>query len=286
MSTKPQQHVVEAFRRVLRPLVKVLIRRGVRFNEFCGIARRVYVESAIRDGVGLSGELTLARIAVATGLQKHEIETEVLQAAKMPELKPTIAAAISEVLHRWHTDMEYLGPYGLPMEMDLSGGSLRSFPDLVRSVDPTMDPEMMLEELLRAGVIVRSGSSQLKVLSRTFLVPEEMSPLLLEYFGSTVTSLTGTLEHNMDVNNARKLLQRSVFADRGLTTKQLNDFQIYAGSKVQDLMVDLDNWLADSLPKNRVRLDPVMDVGISVFQYVQSRELEEPLEGEYRRLPP
>lgn len=274
MNGKVNDYLVHAFQKILRPLVKILIRSGMRYEDFCQLVKGVYIESGIRDGIGLPGEPSLSKIAVATGIGKRDVEAYVHDAARLIQPKRTIQAALSEILHRWHTDPTYLGPYGVPLEIEFLVGKGRSFSELAASVDPTIEPGLLLEELLKSGAVTNSGERHLKVLSRTFLVPEPMSPVMLEYFGNTITNLTTTLEFNMDSEQSSKRLQRSVYADRGLTAQQLEEFEAYAKTKAQEFMVDIDNWLADSIPVEEKATEPVFDVGISVFQYVRSNTPE------------
>lgn len=277
MTREVNDYLVHAFQKILRPLVKILVRSGMRYDEFCQLVKGVYIESGIRDGVGLPGDPTISKIAIATGVGKRDIEAHVNDSARSILPKKTIQAALSEILHRWNTDPAYLGPYGVPLEIEFAASRGRSFTDLASSVDPSVDPGIFLEELLKSGAVTNSGERHLKVLSRIFLVPEPMSPVMLEYFGNTITNLTTTLEFNMDPEKASKRLQRSVYADRGLTEGQLAEFENYAKAKAQEFMVDIDNWLADNCPRDDAPGAPVFDVGISVFQYVRSSQQETPL---------
>ncbi len=52
MEKNSRDQLLHSFRRVLRPLIRVLIRSGVRYDEFLELVRGVYVESAVRDGLG------------------------------------------------------------------------------------------------------------------------------------------------------------------------------------------------------------------------------------------
>lgn len=277
MSSNVDDYLVHAFQKILRPLVKILIRSGVRYDEFCQLIKGVYIESGIRDGIGLPGDPSLSKVAIATGIGKRDVETYVSDSARSIKPKRTIQGALSEVLHRWHTDPTYLGPYGVPLEIEFATGKGRSFTDLASSVDDSIEPGILLEELLKSGAVTNSGERHLKVLSRTFLVPEPMSPVMLEYFGNTITNLTTTLEFNMDPDRSTKRLQRSVYADKGLTEAQLAEFESYAKAKAQEFMVEVDNWLADTIPKDQKAIGPLFDVGISVFQYVRSDQPEPPL---------
>jgi len=54
----PRDDLLETYRRVLRPLVRILVRTGVRYDEFLELIRRIYVESAVRDGLGDGVPLT------------------------------------------------------------------------------------------------------------------------------------------------------------------------------------------------------------------------------------
>jgi Family of unknown function (DUF6502) len=285
MSDDAQLHLVEAFRKILRPLVKILIRSGVRFEEFTQLAKTVYVESAIRDGTGLPGGTSVAAVSMATGLTAEELGGYVERIGSALRPRPTVAAAILELLHRWHTDGRYLGPYGVPLELEIAAGSERSFSDLVHTIDARLDPHVLLEELLKAGTVVRTGDKYVKAVSRAFLVQEPMSAVMLEYFGNTVTNLTSTLEHNMDRRVARKRIQRSVLADRGLSDRQVAELNRFAAERVQQLMVDLDNWLADVPADADCEPAKIRDVGISVFEYVRSRESEPELRTVLEKLP-
>lgn len=279
MSKLTDAYLVEAFNKILRPLVKILIRSGVRYEEFCRIAKGVYIESAIRDGIDQTSESTSKNISNAIGVSEGDVEFHILESSRAPRPEKTIQAALSELLHRWHTEPLFLGPYGIPLEVDCNGPlGARSFSELAHQVDPSIDPAVFMAELLRLGVVSRSGEHHLKVLSRTFLVPEPMSPVLLEYFGNTITDLSTTLEFNMNPKNPSKRLQRSVYADRGLTKAQIAEFEPFAKAKAQEFMVDIDNWLADTSTKFRMGDDPVYQVGLSVFQYVRPAP-EKPLAG-------
>ena len=52
MLNKSRDQLLYAFRRVLRPLIRILVRSGVRYDEFLELVRGVFVETAVRDGLG------------------------------------------------------------------------------------------------------------------------------------------------------------------------------------------------------------------------------------------
>jgi Family of unknown function (DUF6502) len=267
MTDTARAHLVHAFRKVLRPLVKILIRAGVRYDEFVEVIKGVFVESAIRDGLGRGGPLTRARVALVTGVTRREVDRYVDDADLLAPPPATQAAILTEVLHLWNTDPAFLGPYGVPLEIDFDSTRGRSIKDLVAKVDPTVDARVIVDDLLRSGVVVQSGERFFKVLSRTYVMPEAMSPEMLEHFGKTLTNLANTLQFNMDDTQSGKRLERAVFADNGLNATNLADFEKFARERVQQLISDLDDWLAHH-GKDETTSDVQFDTGVSVFHYV------------------
>jgi hypothetical protein len=267
MTDTARAHLVHAFRKVLRPLVKILIRAGVRYDEFVEVIKGVFVESAIRDGLGRTGPLTRTRVALVTGVTRRDVDRYVDNEDLLAPPSATHAATLTEVLHLWNTDPAFLGPYGVPLEIDFDRTRGRCFKDLVVRVDVRADAREIIDDLLRSGVVVASGERFYKVLSRTYVMPEAMSAVMLEHFGKTLTNLANTLQFNMDETQTGKRLERAVFADNGLTAKQLLEFEAFSRERVQQLISEIDDWLAQhgkdqGIPGGR------LDTGISVFHYV------------------
>jgi Family of unknown function (DUF6502) len=194
-----------------------------------------------------------------------------------------MAAVLLEVLQKWHTDPQYVGPYGIPLELEFDAPSARCIRSLVGVVDRKANPGLILEELIRVGSVIYSGEKHFRAVSRAFMMPESMSPQQIEYFGNALTRLATTLEHNMNPKNTEKRLERFVVADRGLPLGAISAFEEYARTKAADFLVDLDNWLipyssADPTPDERI------STGLNVFLYVEPPKNEESLGALIRRV--
>ena len=68
-----RQALNQAVVQLLRPLVKVLLRHGVAYDEFAELARRTYVDVAERDFTLQGRKQTASRISVITGLNRKEV---------------------------------------------------------------------------------------------------------------------------------------------------------------------------------------------------------------------
>ena len=272
MSDDARAHLIHAFRKVLRPLIRILIRAGVRHDEFVEVIKGVYVESAIRDGIGRPGPLTRARVSLAIGVPRRDVDRYVDNESLLTPPPPTHATTLTEVLHLWNTDPRYLGPYGVPLEIDFDGTSGRCFVELVSRANSAADPMMVLEDLTRSGVVVQSGERFLKVTSRSYVIADMLSPQALEYFGSTMASLARTLENNMAKDGEGKLLQRSVIADRGLPVSLLPEFDTYVKARVQHMLADVDDWIGQRVGDAELQSSEAIGTGVTVFHYIEAKE--------------
>jgi uncharacterized protein DUF6502 len=277
MTPTSGKQLLYALRRVLRPIIRILIRAGIRFDEFAELARGVYVESAIRDGLDHASRLTRARISVVTGVTRQQVNYYIDNDGALPSASPTLAGVLVEVLQKWHTDPQYVGPYGIPLELEFEVASGRSFRGLVALVDPTVSPGIVLEELLRVGSVTYSGEKHYRAVSRYFMMPEPMSPQQVEYFGNTLTRLAQTLEFNMNPRNSEKRLERFVVADRGLPADVLPQFTSYARDRTSEFLLDLDNWLTPYSSAEDSDPSPRVATGLNVFLYVDPATDEQPL---------
>jgi len=250
--------------------VKVLIRAGIRFDEFSELARGVYVESALRDGLDHAAKPSRARVAMATGVSRHQVDYYVDNEGALPSADPTLTNILTEVLQKWHTDPLYVGPYGIPLELEFevpAGG--RCVKNLVAMVDSKVSAGIVLEELISVGSVTYSGEKHYRATSRYFMMPEPMSAPQIEYFGSTLTRLTETLEFNMNPKNSTKRLERFVVADRGLPADVVPKFEAYSRERATEFLLDLDNWLTPYSTSGTSETEPRVATGLNVFLYVE-----------------
>jgi hypothetical protein len=281
-SSETRKQLLYALRRILRPIVRILIRAGIRFDEFAELARGVYVETAVRDGIEHAAIPTRERVAVVTGVTRHQVDYYIDNEGALPLADPTLATVLVEILAKWHTDSQYVGPYGIPLELEFDSPASRCFRSLVAMVDRRISAGMALEELLRVGSVTRAGEKHFRAISRYFMMPESMSPEQIEYFGKTLPRLARTLEYNMNPKNPDKRLERFVVADRGLPADALPEFEKFARARTIEFLLELDNWL---IPYASSELESAerINVGVNAFLYVEPTEDGESLASLVRK---
>ncbi|MCS6947488.1 MAG: DUF6502 family protein [Steroidobacteraceae bacterium] len=268
-------HLLSAYRKILRPLVRLLLKAGIRYDEFVELVKGVFVETVMFEGIEGSKNPSRARIAVVTGLSLVEVNRFIDDPSALPKFTRTRARDLVEILRRWHTEPAFSGPYGLPLELPFSSQEGRGFEDLVNLVGSPFPAGALLEDLIASGAVVRTSDDLFRAVSRYYFVREALNPELLENFGNSLTRFANTLQYNSDPKNKTRLLERYVVADKPLTEDVLLAFQKYAREKANDFLVDLDNWLAPYTavdpPKDNA---PRFDTGINVFNFVSPHDPE------------
>ena len=262
-----REQLVFSFRKILKPMIRILLRAGIPYLEFREVVKGAYVEAAVRDGIrGHAGPLTRAILADHTGVPIADVNRFIDDPSLLAPPESTNEAVITEVLHIWCTDSFYIGPYGLPLELDLDQTPGRNLTTLIYKADPAANPKSVLQDMVEYGIVKPVGVHHYRALARINLSNDIMSPQALEYFGRTITDLANTLVHNIGATGTRRL-QRSVVADGGLPEYALPEFEALIKDKVQKVLVDIDDWLSANRP---LWVEPakMVQTGLTTFHYI------------------
>ncbi|MGC8518597.1 MAG: DUF6502 family protein [Steroidobacteraceae bacterium] len=280
VSIDARQRFLQALRRVLRPIVRLMVKRGIRYYEFVEVARTAYVESAVRDGVGGIDRPSLEQIAWATGIDEARIDHYIDLGNVLPTPSPVSKSTqiMTQVLHKWHIESRYLGTYGTPLELRMTdppeGPNLWR---LVKEVSANADPEAILDGLLEAKSVTRSDEGRIRPLTRAFIWPQG-SITSIDYFGVTLARMTETLEHNLNSPGSEtKRLERSVFADHGLPSNLLSAFHAFATERANQFLGELDDWLGQHGASDMEQAGSREEAGVNLFFYVEQAADQNPL---------
>ena len=243
-----KQHIRKAYRRLLHPLIRILMRNGFSAPETQELVRQVFVDAATYgDAEGLGKNLSDGRIAVITGLTRKEVRR--LRTGEGLASIDTSLSRVQRLIAGWNQDPDFTGPYGLPLAVPFDTmkevGS-PSFVELVRRHGGGMPAEAMLEELLRTGLAVQEGDSQMiRNTGRTY-IPDQLDPAALERFGKVVARLADTLDfNNQSPDSGESRFERAASTDIGLSREQYKEFDGFLREKCQELLETIDNWLAN-----------------------------------------
>lgn len=261
-------------RRLLRPLVKIMLREGFTYSQFASIARMAFVDSATTDFVETGVKSSGASICALTGLTLDELERTVSdqELFEGSYLKDTATPA-GRVLHGWYNDKDYVGPYGFPFEIPFSEGP-RSIAALTTRHAPGISPHVVLQELKRVKAITEVGTDIWKPLVQEHIEPS-LSPENAVRMASLIESLIATLENNTRPDReGTDLFERTVTIDVPLTTRQLLALQSYMKLNGGQLLQRIDSYAAVELQEKVPRQAGdagAIRAGFSCFLFVEPK---------------
>jgi len=276
MSDSVKQTLLAAYRVLMGPLVRILLRQGISFAEFSEVAKAVYVEVALKDFKVTGRKATRTRIAVMTGLTRKEVKRVIDEAIKERYELKTSFNRLTRVLVGWHTDPDFTGPYGMPLELQYETAipSDVTFSELVKRHSGDMSPRSILDELIRVTAVQETDAGWYRVLRRDY-IPEAQGVHNFERAGGVIRNFVNTIDFNMTKSAPGKgRFERQAVADDGIRKQDMPQFDQYIRDRCQALLEEIDNWLT-KLPKpDPKKGDEMVRTGVGVYHYM-SEEIDD-----------
>jgi len=241
-----KKFLLAAVARILRPLVRILLQRGIPYQSFSELARWVYVDVARREFQLPGKKQTRSRISVMTGLSRKEVLRLVEQLPPTDDSGADRHHRAARIISAWLRQPAYLDAGGQPLRLSLDGAQ-PSFSHLVQTQGGDIPPKAVLDELLRVGAVARDSEGHILLTSRAYL-PTGSAAQTERYaiLGQDVAALLNTIEHNLHAEPAKRYFQRKV-AYRGIPAAAIPAIRAAAGMAGQQLLENLDHRLAQSL---------------------------------------
>jgi len=259
--------------RLLRPLVRIMLREGLTYSHFAAIAQMAFVESAAKDFVGKGMKSSVSSVCALTGMTSQEVNAALIEQERFDSSELLeVSNPFARVLHGWHNDRDYVGPYGFPVDLSFEGSPL-SFTNLTSRHAAGVSPQVVLKELKRVDAVTEVGSNVWKPLKQEYIEPS-LSPENLGRMASLVESLLSTLENNTrGKRDGTDLFERTMIVDAPLTSAQLLELQGYLKVVAGQFLQRVDTFAAVDLQETMgVKAGEVADIraGLQCFLYVES----------------
>ena len=260
-------HVLEAaVAQVLRALFRVLLRHSMSYTAFEDLARRVYVEVAMKDFAIEGKKPSISRASILSGLTRKEVR-RLLSLPATGDGGPDDGGRYNRaarVITGWVRDSEFLGADGEPKPLPIAGQ--QGFAALVRRHSGDMPVRAVLDELLRVGAVHWEDEQRVALRTRAY-VPAAGVPEKLDILGQDVADLVATIDHNIRHGEADPRFQRKVMY-ASIPETALATFRRMSAAQGQALLERLDRWLQarDNDPGTDAAT-PRMRVGMGIYYF-------------------
>ncbi len=200
-----------ALARLLRPLVRLFIRRGLTFPVIAGLLRELYVNVAEHEFALPGKAQTDSRVSLLTGIHRKEISR--LRGAGAPVTTvPAGVSRSSRIMARWLADAAFADPNGEPAALPrLAGPGVASFETLVAAVTRDVRPRAVLDEWLDRKLVRLDDDDRVTLCQEAF-VPRGGDEQQLYYFGRNLHDHIAAAVVNISEETPR-FLERAVHYD-------------------------------------------------------------------------
>jgi len=232
--------LLQAARRLMRPLVRLMMQNGLTFPVLADELRRLFVEIAVNELLTDSKTRTDSRISLLTGIHRKEIRR--LRALPPdPEGPPASVTLVSQVVARWvgtaaFTDSSQQTPR--PLARFSNGGPEPSFDDLVASVTTDIRPRAVLDDLLSHGAVFMDARDRVQLNVEAF-IPRPGGEEQLFYFARNLHDHVAAAVANISAAGTPLFLDRSVHYDR-LSADQAASLRDYARTVAMRALLDVN----------------------------------------------
>ncbi len=273
MQNEIQQQILGAFLVALRPMVRILLRFGIGYREFSELLKTAFVEVGTNE-YGLRGRPTnISRVAVMTGLTRKEVRRirgKIEDGNHSVIVKTT---PLSEILHRWHAENEFLDSSGRPASLPFSGQS-GSFSSLVRRFGGDIPAGAMRTELKRVGAIEEDSDGNLRATTRT-IRPRGAHEKLITVLVHAVYPLMSTIAHNIDPDRKEDSWAQMSTYSQSIRTEDMPRLRRISFDRLTEVAESIDDLFMayETLHKEDGVENDGNTVAVSVF-YFEERDRE------------
>jgi hypothetical protein len=251
-------------RRVLHPLVRILVRFGVSAGEFKAIVDSVYAHAGSEYLAEQGERVTYSKLAVITGINRAFLPA--ILANPPDEFRPrsnTQLHRATRVLNGWYDDRLFQTSLGDPAVLPIDGEH-HSFRQLVELYSGGVYYQTMLSELERVGAIRLIGADRVRAVRRAPVTGGANLESVLTT-GETAGDLLNTLEHNLTSPTQEQLPVRALIGSAD--PRALPLFRTQLGKRADGLLEVLDLFMRSHRPEPGAggEQNPGIELGAAVI---------------------
>jgi hypothetical protein len=270
----PPASLVTALRRMLRPLVRLLLANGITYPFLSSLLKSVFVEVAERDFRLDAKAQTDSRINLLTGVHRKDVKR--LRAELANTRAPETPAAVSlgaQLVARWTGLDRYLDGQGRPQPLPRlasEGGDL-SFEALVAAVNKDIRSRVVLDEWLRLGV-ARIDDQDRVCLNLEAFVPDKGFDEKAYYFGQNIHDHIAATAHNLS-GTGPAYLERSVYYDH-LTPESVDTLDKMARDLGMQSLLNLNRKAMELQAQDQSKDSAQLRMNFGIYFFSEEEEPE------------
>jgi hypothetical protein len=230
----PSPALVRALRKLLRPLVRLMLSHGITYPYLSDLLKGLFVEVAEQDFRLDDRSPTDSRVSLVSGVHRKDVSRlrSLLESAEA--IESSVVPRGAQLVAHWMSNPRYLLDDGSPRPLArfISEGGDLSFEALVTSVNSDIRSRVVLDEWLSLGVVHLDELGQVCLNTAAF-VPSRGADEKAFYLGHNLHDHAAAAVHNL-LGGQPPFMERSVHynALSPASVQRLNQMAEQMGMKV------------------------------------------------------
>jgi hypothetical protein len=260
-----QEALQAAFGRLLVPLARLAVARGVPFAALEELLKRALVQAADAAHAEVPPHRRVSRISTATGIHRREA-TRLLQQLRDGPARGGGAkrSRAHELLAHWLASPPFRDRRGRPRVLPRHGPGA-SFEALAQAVTRDVHPRSMLDEMIRLGMVEHDPGSDKVRLARDAATPRGDEARMLQFLADNVGDhLDGAVDNVLA--DGRRHFEQAVYAD-GLSPGSMDEVKRRVTAQWQALLAELVPALEALVAGDDGRPDASRRLRVGLYTY-------------------
>ena len=200
--------LLKVLRQALRPLVRLMLAKGIAYPQLIELLKSLYVELAVRDFPVPGKDQTDSRISLLTGIHRKDVK----RLRALPPADERVPDTVSfgmRLINAWQMP-PFADEEGMPLPLPrlASHGGELSFETLVTSVSKDIRSRAVLDEWTRLGIASVDSDNIVTLMTDAF-VPHQGFAEKAFYFGHNLHDHAAAAASNL-LGERAPYLERSV----------------------------------------------------------------------------
>jgi len=229
-----------ALRWLMRPIVRLLIVRGVQLPAVNALLKQIYVDVAASE-FGIDDKPpTDSRVSVLTGVHRRDVRS--IRADGMPSSAPPTMSLSATVIGRWLGDTTYIDGNGQPKALHrLADEGSPSFEELFQGISKDVHPRTVLDGLIDQKLVDWDQTNDVVRLKSQAFVPTADGEGLMRFFEMNLHDhLAAAVSNLVNDESDRRFLERAVYYNK-LETTSVDQIEVEARKLGERILNDLNS---------------------------------------------
>lgn len=263
--------LAKTIRIMLKPLVKLLMHKGITYIGLLDVLKETYVEVAASERAFhlANKRQTDSRISLLTGVHRAEVK-RIRESLSSPKTAQEIKASLSaQMMAKWLSHPDFTDDNGNPIALHRQHDSESSFESLVFEVSKDKHPRSILDDWLNQQLVEINEDNRVVLKQAGYTASQDMEEKLF-FGGKNISEHLETVGHNLTSHEFPRF-DRAVYY-KNLSPQSVKELEEFSREELLKVLKSINQKAA--ICQDKDRQDELNHEQIHIGAYFSKRHQE------------